>query len=44
MYVCVIIIYICPILLLNGARCSFMVRAYAHGAMGRLIDPSWWTH
>ena len=21
-----------------------MVRAFAHGAMGRLIDPSWWTH
>ena len=20
------------------------VRAYAHGAMGRRIDPSWWTH
>ena len=26
------------------ARCSFMVRAFAHGAMGRRIDPSWWTH
>ena len=21
-----------------------MVRAFAHGAMGRRIDPSWWTH
>ena len=21
-----------------------MVRASAHGAMGRQIDPSWWTH
>ena len=21
-----------------------MVRAFAHGAMGRQIDPSWWTH
>ena len=20
-----------------------MVRAFAHGAMGHLIDPSWWT-
>ena len=24
-----------------GARCSSMVRAFAHGAMGCLIDPSW---
>ena len=23
------------------ARCSSMVRAFAHGAMGRRIDPSW---
>ena len=21
-----------------------MVRAFAHGTMGRQIDPSWWTH
>ena len=21
-----------------------VVRAFAHGAMGRQIDPSWWTH
>ena len=21
-----------------------MVRAFDHGAMGRRIDPSWWTH
>ena len=27
-----------------GANCSSMVRAFAHGAMGRQIDPSWWTH
>ena len=27
-----------------GARCSSMVNAFAHGAMGRRIDPSWWTH
>ena len=25
----------------GGARCSSMVRAFAHGAMGRRIDPSW---
>ena len=27
-----------------GARCSSMVIVFAHGAMGRQIDPSWWTH
>ena len=27
--------------LLLGARCSSMVRAFAHGAMGHQIDPSW---
>ena len=21
-----------------------MVKAFSHGAMGRQIDPSWWTH
>ena len=26
---------------LDGARCSSMVRAFAHGAMGRRINPSW---
>ena len=26
------------------ARCSSVVRAFAHDAMGRRIDPSWWTH
>ena len=25
----------------TGARCSSVVRAFAHGAMGRRIDPSW---
>ena len=25
----------------KGARCSSVVRAFAHGAMGRWIDPSW---
>ena len=24
-----------------GVRCSSVVRAFAHGAMGHLIDPSW---
>ena len=24
-----------------GARCSSVVRAFAHGAMGRRIDPRW---
>ena len=28
----------------EGARCSSVVRAFAHGAMGRRIDPMWWTH
>ena len=28
----------------NGARCSSVVRAFAHGEMSRRIDPSWWTH
>ena len=27
--------------LIEGARCSSVVRAFAHGAMGRWIDPSW---
>ena len=25
----------------QGVRCSSMVRAFAHGAMGHRIDPSW---
>ena len=25
----------------RGARCSSVVRVFAHGAMGRQIDPSW---
>ena len=25
----------------EGARCSSVVRAFAHGAMGHRIDPSW---
>ena len=31
-------------LLFEGTRCSSVVRAFAHGVMGRPIDPSWWTH
>ena len=27
-----------------GARCSSVVTVLARGAMGRRIDPSWWTH
>ena len=36
--------------IIRGARCSSVVRAFAHGAMGRRIDPSWdrsfmgWNH
>ena len=26
---------------IRGARCSSVVRAFARGAMGRWIDPSW---
>ena len=26
----------------HGARCSSVVRAFAHGVMGRRNDPSWW--
>ena len=29
------------VFVLEGARCSSVVRAFAHGAMGRRIDPSW---
>ena len=25
----------------DGARCSSVVRAFDHGAMGRQVDPSW---
>ena len=28
----------------GGARCSFEVRAFAHGVMGCRIDTSLWTH
>ena len=26
---------------MKGARCSSVVRAFNHGAIGRRIDPSW---
>ena len=26
---------------ISGARCSSVVRAFAHGVMDRRIDPSW---
>ena len=28
----------------QGVRYSSVVRSFAHDAMGRRIDPSWWTH
>ena len=35
------ILYECTcIYLYSGARCSSVVRAFAHGAMGRRIDPA----
>ena len=36
-----IIIIIIIIIIIMGARYSSVVRAFAHGAMGRRIDPSW---
>ena len=30
--------------LLKGARCSSVVKAFAHGAMGRWVESSRWTH
>ena len=34
----------CLFVVVGGARCSSVVRAFAHDAMGRRIDPSLWTH
>ena len=34
-------IVLLSLLLAAGARCSSVVRAFAHGSMGRRIDPSW---
>ena len=36
-----ILFYLFFYLFLGGARCSSVVKAFAHGAMGRRIDPSW---
>ena len=30
--------------LTGGARCRSVVRAFVHDAIGRRIDPTWWTH
>ena len=30
-----------PTRTVGGARCRSVVRAFAHGAVGRRIDPSW---
>ena len=33
-------VYRCDIVCSEGAKCSSVVRTFAHGAMGRRIDPS----
>ena len=40
-YLCVILIYSSVVIAGYGARCSSVVIVFAHGAMGRRIDPSW---
>ena len=41
-YICVCVcVCVCVSHTFKGARCSSVVRAFAHGAMGRRIDPSW---
>ena len=44
MYVYVMGWYVDISMHVKGARCSSVVRTFAHGAMGRRIEPSWWTH
>ena len=39
--VAVVVVVGVVVLVEIGARCSSVVRALAHGAMGRRIDPSW---
>ena len=39
-----IFIFIDVYVFLGRTERSSVVRAFAHGAMGRPIDPSWWTH
>ena len=34
-------LWVKPVLLSDVAGCSSVVRAFAHGTMGRRIDPSW---
>ena len=39
-------VYVCSyfvnyVSVVYGARCSSVVRVFAHGAMGRRVDPSW---
>ena len=43
-YVCFVLINYCfRVVVVGGVRCSSVVRVFANGAMGRRIDPSWWT-
>ena len=34
----------CALIDIRGTRCSSLVRTFAHGAMNRRLDPSWWSH
>ena len=34
-------VYVCAVIYTQGARGSSVVRSFAHGVMGRRIDPSW---
>ena len=40
----IIIILLLLLLLLLLSPSDTVVKAFAHGAMGRRIDPLWWTH
>ena len=35
---------LCLVFVHLGAKCSSLVRAFTHGAMGRRVDPSSWTY
>ena len=39
--VVILIVYITDHITIQGARCSAVVRAFTHDAMGRRINPSW---
>ena len=39
--VVVVVVVAVVVVVVVGARCSSVVKAFAHGAMGRRIDPSW---